>query len=92
MAAGLSAPRAADRRGAVASLLADRRPFGADLLVHPLVVFFLLVGLALIAMRVLIARPVPEVISDRDLVLGCVVGVALFLVGNFFSVQVALLG
>lgn len=70
-------------------LLADRRPFGGDLLVHPLVVFFLLVGLALIALRVLIARPVPEMISDRDLVLGCVVGLALFLVGNFFSIHVA---
>ena len=39
--------------------LADRRPFGHHILVHPLVMFFILVGLALIALRVLLARPVP---------------------------------
>jgi len=68
-------------------LLADRRPFGEDILVHPLVLFFILVGLALIALRILLGRPVPEVISDRALVVGCVVGVVAFLVGNFASAQ-----
>ena len=65
--------------------LADRRPFGEDILVHPLVMFFILVGLALMALRVLLARPVPEVISDRALLVGCAVGLALFLAGNFAS-------
>ena len=31
-------------------LFADRRPFGDDILVHPLAVFFILVGLALLAL------------------------------------------
>lgn len=67
-------------------ILADRRPFGENVLVHPLVTFFILVGLGLIAMRVLMARPVPEVISDRALIIGCLVGLALFLAGNFVGV------
>jgi hypothetical protein len=65
--------------------LADRRPFGQDIFVHPLVMFFILVGLALIALRVLLARPVPEVISDRALLVGCFIGLAMFLAGNFVS-------
>jgi len=69
-------------------MLVDRRPFGDELIVHPLIVFFLLVGLALLALRVLLARPVPEVISDRALLAGCVLGLALFLVGNFVGVYV----
>ena len=68
-------------------MLADRRPFGEGFLVHPLVMFFVLAGLGLIALRVLMARPVPEVISDRALIAGCFVGLALFLVGNFIGVQ-----
>ena len=68
--------------------LADRRPFGEDFLVHPLVMFFILVGLGLLALRVLLARPVPEVISDRSLILGCGVGLAMFLAGNFLSAQI----
>jgi hypothetical protein len=68
--------------------LADRRPFGHDILVHPLVMFFILVGLALLALRVLLARPVPEVISDRSLIVGCVLGLAMFLAGNFLSAQI----
>jgi hypothetical protein len=69
-------------------LLADRRPFGEGILVHPLVMFFILVGLSLLALRVLLARPVPEVISDRSLIAGCVLGVAAFLAGNFVVAQV----
>ena len=68
-------------------LLADRRPFGDDILVHPLVVFFILVGLSLLALRVLLARPVPEVIPDRALMLGCVLGLAMFLAGNFVAAR-----
>jgi hypothetical protein len=68
-------------------LLADRRPFGEHVFVNPFVTFFVLVGLGLIALRVLMARPVPEVISDRALVAGCFVGLVLFLVGNFLGVR-----
>ena len=68
--------------------LADRRPFGEDILVHPLVLFVMLVGLGLLALRVLLARPVPEVISDRALIAGCAFGLAMFLAGNFFSAQI----
>ena len=64
-------------------LFADRRPFGDDILVHPLVVFFVLVGLSLLALRVILARPVPEVIPDRALMLGCVLGLAMFLDRKF---------
>jgi hypothetical protein len=67
--------------------LADRRPFGADILVHPLLMFFILVGLGLLALRVLLARPVPEVISDRALAAGCALGLVMFLAGNFLSAQ-----
>ena len=60
-------------------LFAERRPFGDDILVHPLVVFFVLVGLSLLALRIVLARPVPDVIPDRALMLGCVLGLAMFL-------------
>jgi hypothetical protein len=66
-------------------LFADRRPFGDDILVHPLVVFFVLVGLSLLALRVVLARPVPQVIADRALMLGCALGLAMFLAGNFVA-------
>jgi hypothetical protein len=69
-------------------LLSDRRPFGEGILVHPLVMFFILVGLGLIAVRVLLAQPVPSVISDRALITGCVVGLIAFLGGNFLGVHV----
>lgn len=66
--------------------LANKRPFGDQLIVHPLLVFFLLVTLGLIAVRVLLHRPVPEVISDRALMAGCVIGLLAFLAGNFLGV------
>ena len=73
-------------------LLGDRRPFGDDILVHPLVLFALLVGLSLLALRVLLARPVPDVISDRALVAGCLLGLGAFLAGNFVSAHILPLG
>ena len=69
-------------------LFADRRPFGNDILLHPLMVFFILVGLSLLMLRVFLARPVPEVIPDRALMLGCALGLAMFLVGNFVVAQI----
>jgi hypothetical protein len=65
-------------------LFADRRPFG-DVFAHPLSVFFILVGLSLLALRAILARPVPELIPDRALMLGCVLGLAMFLTGNFVT-------
>jgi hypothetical protein len=66
-------------------LFADRRPFGDDVFAHPLSVFFILVGLSLLALRFILARPVPEVIPDRALMLGCALGLAMFLTGNFVT-------
>jgi hypothetical protein len=68
--------------------IAERRPFGGDMLAHPLVVYFAVVGVALLALRIALARPVPDVIPDRALVTGCFVGLGLFLVGNLLAVRV----
>jgi hypothetical protein len=69
-------------------LFADKRPLGDGVLLHPLVLFFIVVGTALLGVRIVSARPVPELISDRALLLGCLAGLGLFLVGNFFAVRV----
>jgi hypothetical protein len=66
-------------------MFAERRPFGDGILLHPLVVFFVLVGLCLLALRMALARPVPDVIPDRALMLGCMLGLAMFLAGNFVA-------
>ena len=71
-------------------LLAERRPFGEGILVHPLVVFFALAGLGLLAVRMALARPVPDVIPARTLMLGCVLGLATFLAGNFVAARLPL--
>jgi len=68
-------------------LLAERRPFGEGILVHPLVVFFALAGVGLLALRMALARPVPDVIPNRMLMLGCVLGLATFLAGNFVAAR-----
>ena len=64
-------------------VVGDRRPFGDGILFHPLVLFFVLVAVALLALRMALARPVPDIISDRALLGGCVLGLAAFLAGNF---------
>jgi uncharacterized membrane protein YedE/YeeE len=69
-------------------LIGERRPFGSDTLAHPLVVYFAAVAVGLLILRVVLARPVPEVIPERVLVAGCLSGVAAFLVGNFVSAHV----
>jgi len=71
--------------GLVFGLVGERRPFGDGVLAHPLVALFILVGAALIVLRIVLARPVPEVISERALLVGCFVALAAFLVGNFAS-------
>jgi hypothetical protein len=66
-------------------LIGERRPFGNDILAHPLVVYFAIVALGLLILRVVLARPVPEVIPERVLVAGGLSGTAAFLMGNFIS-------
>jgi hypothetical protein len=68
-------------------LIGERRPFGTDMLAHPLIVYFATVAVGLLILRVVLARPVPEVIPERVLVAGCLGGAAAFLVGNFISVS-----
>jgi len=69
--------------GLAFGLFADGRPFGDDVLAHPLSVFFIVVCVGLLALRVIAARPVPELIPDRMLLFGCCAGLAAFLAGNF---------
>jgi peptidoglycan/LPS O-acetylase OafA/YrhL len=66
---------------------ADKRPFADDILEHPLVILFVAVGAALLALRVALRRPVPEIIPDRLLLAGCLVGLAAFLIGNWLAVN-----
>jgi hypothetical protein len=73
--------------GFVAGLNAERRPFGEGVFAYPLVVFFIAVGAALLLLRVVTQRPVPEILTDRALLIGCAVGLVLFLTGNFIDVR-----
>ena len=74
--------------GLLFGLLGDHRPFGTGVLVHPIVVFFSIVAVALLILRVVSGRPVPDLISERALAIGCFVGGAAFLVGNWVVVHV----
>jgi hypothetical protein len=67
--------------------LGERRPFGNGILLHPLMLYFALVCVCLIALRLVLSRPLPEMIPDRALVIGCVIGLVLFLAGNFIVVH-----
>ena len=73
--------------GALFGTFADKRPFGDDILEHPLVILFVVVGLGLLVLRVALRRPVPDIIPDRLLVVGCVVGLVAFLIGNWLAVH-----
>jgi len=68
-------------------LVSERRPFGGDILAHPLAVYFILIGAALLAMRVVLARPVPQIISEGYLLAGCIIGCIAFLAGNWIDVH-----
>jgi predicted cobalt transporter CbtA len=70
-------------------LLGERRPFGTDMLAHPLVVFYAGVAVSLIIIRVALGRPVPEVIPERALVAGCIIGAAAYLAANFLVARLA---
>lgn len=66
-------------------LIGERRPFGEDMFGHPLVINFLTTAAGLLVLRLVCRQPVPEVIPERALGLGCVAGIGLFLAGNFIS-------
>jgi hypothetical protein len=65
----------------------DRRPFGDSFLAHPIMVYAGIAGLGLLVLRVTLRRPVPEVIPERAIVVGFLLGIAAFLVGNFVGVH-----
>ncbi len=73
--------------GVLFGVFAESRPLGNDVLAHPFVLFFVVVGIGLLALRVALRRPVPDIIPDRLLLLGCVLGVAAFLIGNWLAVH-----
>ncbi|MGP0089917.1 MAG: hypothetical protein ACLPKB_08150 [Xanthobacteraceae bacterium] len=77
--------------GFIFGLIAKRRPFGDDVLAHPFAVFFILVGVGLILLRVVAARPVPELVPERALALGCLVGAASFLAGDWIGTHLLVL-
>ena len=66
-------------------LLGERRPFGQGILAHPFNVYAFVVAAGLLVIRVVRQQPVPELIPERALGLGCAAGVALFLAGNFIA-------
>jgi hypothetical protein len=74
--------------GLAFGLLGERRPFGQDMLAHPLVVYFAVAAVGLLILRVVLARPVPELIPERTLFAGCLIGVAAFLAGNWIGVHI----
>jgi hypothetical protein len=73
--------------GFIFGLFADRRPFGESFLAHPIVVYSAIAGLGLLVLRVMLRRPVPEVIPERAIVAGFLLGIAAFLAGNFIGVH-----
>ncbi len=76
---------AAGLGGLAFGLIGERRPFGADMLAHPLLVYVFALAAGLVALRIVSQRPVPEIIPERALIFGCFAGLALFLAGNFIA-------
>lgn len=76
---------AAGLGGFAFGLIGERRPFGGDLLAHPLFVYVMVLAIGLLALRIVSRRPVPEILPERALVFGCFAGIALFLAGNFIA-------
>jgi hypothetical protein len=75
--------------GLVFGTQSERRPFGTDVLAHPVVIFFAVVGVGLLVLRAALRRPVPDIISDRMLYAGCAIGLLAFLIGNWFAIHLA---
>ena len=69
-------------------LLGERRPLGNDIFAHPLILFFIVAIAGLLVLRAALARPVPEVIPERPLLLGCFAGLAAFLLGNWIAAHI----
>ena len=69
-------------------LLGERRPFGEDVLAHPLIIFSLAVAGGLLILRFVSGRPVPEIIPERALGKGSALGLIAFLVGNFIAAHI----
>ncbi len=69
-------------------LIAERRPLGDDVLAHPIVLLFVTMGAVLLALRIVAARPVPELIPERSLLYGIGIAFVTFLIGNWFAVHV----
>jgi hypothetical protein len=74
--------------GLAFGLNAERRPFGDDILAHPLLVFFAVVCAGLLLFRGVLRRPVPEILPERILFAGCIAGLVAFLAGNWLDVNV----
>jgi len=70
---------------------AELRPFGREPAIRPRYSgpssyrLFFVVVVALLILRVVARRPVPELIPERALGFGLAAGIALFLVGNFIA-------
>ena len=73
--------------GVLFGVFAKERPFGNDVLAHPFVLFFIAVGIGLLALRFALHRPVPEIIPERLLLFGCLLGIVAFLIGNWLAVH-----
>ena len=67
-------------------LFANKRPLGNGILVHPLVLFFVLVAVALLVLRDRRSRArCPRSFPTARWCYGCCAGLVLFLIGNFFA-------
>ena len=75
--------------GVGSGLFADKRPFGDDGLGYRLLIVCVAVVVALLALRVALRRPLPDLIRDRLLLFGGFVGLAAFLVGHWLAVNLA---
>jgi len=71
--------------GLAFGLIAERRPFGDDFFAHPFVLLFIIAGAALLALRLVAGRPVPQLLADRALALGSLIGAASFLAGDWIG-------
>jgi hypothetical protein len=74
--------------GLAFGLIGERRPLGDDVFAHPLILFFMAAISGLLVVRATLSRPVPEVIPERPLLLGCFAGLAAFLAGNWIVAHV----
>jgi hypothetical protein len=68
-------------------LIGDQRPFGDDILFHPLVILFAVAAAGLLILRVVMARPAQELIPERTLLIGCILGAGAFLAGNWITIH-----